>query len=112
MGDVSIFERSQIALSVHSLAQYLFSKGIIKQDGTRPLPAEVVDPLGNCKSTIKSSPGWVCLFILSLDSWSLLGGNQFVKPERLYKLGWESTETKRSSLLDSLPDAIEQALKE
>jgi hypothetical protein len=53
------------------------------------------------------------LFIsLSPDGWSLLGGNQFVKPERLYKLGWEPTETKKLSLLDSITDAIEQALKE
>ncbi|KAI9566146.1 hypothetical protein HD554DRAFT_1227411 [Boletus coccyginus] len=75
------------------MGDYLFSQGIIKQGGSRPLPAEIVDPLGNY-------------------GWSLLGGNLFVKPERLYKLGWEPTETKKLSLLDSLPDAIKEALKE
>ena len=34
----------------HSFEQYLYSKGITKQGGTRPMPAEVVDPLGHCKS--------------------------------------------------------------
>lgn len=47
-----------------------------------------------------------------LDGWSLLGGNQFVKAERLYKLGWEPAETKKLSLLDSFPETIEQALRE
>ncbi|KAF8554484.1 hypothetical protein OG21DRAFT_1412496 [Imleria badia] len=75
------------------MGDYLYSRGIIKQGGTRPMPAEVVDPLGNY-------------------GWSLLGGNFFVKSERLYKLGWEPTETKKLSLLDSLPGALEQALKE
>ncbi|KAH0828658.1 hypothetical protein J3R83DRAFT_3020 [Lanmaoa asiatica] len=75
------------------MGDYLFNKGIIKQGGSRPFPEEVVDPLGNY-------------------GWSLLGGNQFVKPERLYKLGWEPTETKKLSLLDSFPEALEQALKE
>lgn len=35
----------------------------------------------------------------------------FVKPERLSKLGWEPTETKKLSLLESLPEAIEEVLK-
>ncbi|KAG6373058.1 hypothetical protein JVT61DRAFT_7119 [Boletus reticuloceps] len=75
------------------MGDYLLSKGIIKEGGTRPMPAEVVDPLGNY-------------------GWSLLGGNQSVKPERLYKLGWEPTESKKLSLLDSIPEAVDQVLKD
>ncbi|KAF8443915.1 hypothetical protein L210DRAFT_3643493 [Boletus edulis BED1] len=75
------------------MGDYLLSKGIIKEGGTRPMPAEVVDPLGSY-------------------GWSLLGGNQFVKPERLYKLGWEPTESTKLSLLDSIPEAVDQVLKD
>ena len=52
------------------------------------------------------------VYLIVLDGWSLLGGNQFVKAERLYKLGWEPTETKKLSLLDSFPETLDQALKE
>lgn len=61
MGDVSNFKWC-IAYLTHPLEQYLFSKGIIKQGGSRPLPAEVVDPLGNCKSW-ESLWGGLSLFI-------------------------------------------------
>ncbi|KAI6004383.1 hypothetical protein F5J12DRAFT_893474 [Pisolithus orientalis] len=69
-----------------------FEKGIINQAGSRPLPNEVVDPLGEY-------------------GWSLLGGNLFVKPERLAKLGWEPVETKKTPLLESLPSMIDAALQ-
>lgn len=49
MGDVS-GSSWRIAHLTHSLKQYLFGKGITKEGGSRPLPAEVVDPLGHCKS--------------------------------------------------------------
>jgi hypothetical protein len=49
MGDVSTLKKC-IAYLTLSLEQYLFSKGIVEQGGSRPLPAEVVDPLGNCES--------------------------------------------------------------
>ncbi|KIJ16255.1 hypothetical protein PAXINDRAFT_114072 [Paxillus involutus ATCC 200175] len=74
------------------MGDYLHSKGIIKEGGSRPMPPEVVDPLGHY-------------------GWSLLGGNQFVKSQRLAKLGWEATETKKLPLLESFPDALEEALK-
>ncbi|EGN97180.1 hypothetical protein SERLA73DRAFT_183827 [Serpula lacrymans var. lacrymans S7.3] len=75
------------------MGDYLFNKGILKQGGTRPMPAEVVEPLGHY-------------------GWSLLGGNQFAKPQRLARLGWEPTETAKLSLMDSFPDAIEALLED
>ncbi|KIJ62245.1 hypothetical protein HYDPIDRAFT_114722 [Hydnomerulius pinastri MD-312] len=75
------------------MGDYLHSKGIIKEGGSRPMPPEVVDPLGHY-------------------GWSLLGGNQFVKAERLARLGWEPVETKKLPLLESFPDALDEALKE
>ncbi|KIM51616.1 hypothetical protein SCLCIDRAFT_142918, partial [Scleroderma citrinum Foug A] len=75
------------------MGNHLYEKGIIKQPGSQPMPSEVVDPLGEY-------------------GWSLLGGNQFVKPQRLAKLGWEPVETKKLSLLDSLPRMIDVALEE
>ncbi|KAI6121128.1 hypothetical protein F5141DRAFT_1186461 [Pisolithus sp. B1] len=53
--------------------------------GSRPLPNEVVDPLGEY-------------------GWSLLGGNLFVKPER-------PSQTKKAPLLESLPSMIDVALQ-
>ncbi|KAI6044884.1 hypothetical protein EDC04DRAFT_2599235 [Pisolithus marmoratus] len=73
------------------MGNYLFAKGIVNQAGSRPLPSEAVDPLGEY-------------------GWSLLGGNLFVKPERLAKLGWEPIETKKVPLLESLPSMIDAAL--
>ncbi|KAL4063786.1 hypothetical protein V8B97DRAFT_2020705 [Scleroderma yunnanense] len=75
------------------MGNYLHEKGIIKQPGSQPMPSEVVDPLGEY-------------------GWSLLGGNLFVKPQRLAKLGWEPVETKKNSLLDSLPGMIDVALEQ
>ncbi|KAH7890435.1 hypothetical protein F5I97DRAFT_1826579 [Phlebopus sp. FC_14] len=75
------------------MGDYLYGKHIIKEGGTRPMPSEVVDPLGHY-------------------GWSLLGGNQFVKAERLAKLGWDPVETKKLPLLESFPEALEAALAE
>lgn len=48
MGDVSAFA-GWVARLTQSLQQYLFSKGVLKEGGSRPFPAEIVDPLGHCK---------------------------------------------------------------
>ncbi|KAI6038522.1 hypothetical protein EDC04DRAFT_2603861 [Pisolithus marmoratus] len=72
------------------MGDYLFERGIVNQAGSRPFPREVVDPF---------------------YSWSLLGGNLIVKPERLAKLGWEPIETKKTPLLESLPSMIDVALQ-
>ncbi|KAL0575216.1 hypothetical protein V5O48_006755 [Marasmius crinis-equi] len=70
----------------------MHAKGLIKEPGSRPLPDEIVEPLG-------------------FYGWSLLGGNQITRPGKLFKLGWEPTETKKLSLMDSITDEIELALK-
>ena len=31
--------------------QYLYSKGVTKEPGAKPMPAEIVEPLGHCKYT-------------------------------------------------------------
>ncbi|KAG6331139.1 hypothetical protein ID866_7947, partial [Astraeus odoratus] len=74
------------------MGDYLYEKGVLTQPGSHPMPNEVVDPLGEY-------------------GWSLLGGNQWVKPQRLAKLGWEPVETKRVSLLESLPGMLDVALQ-
>ncbi|KAA1467186.1 NAD(P)-binding protein [Dentipellis sp. KUC8613] len=75
------------------LGDILYAKGIIKEAGSRPMPSEVVEPLGHY-------------------GWSLLGGNQFTKPERLARLGWVPKHSAELSLLDSFPAAIDVALQE
>ncbi|EIM90883.1 uncharacterized protein STEHIDRAFT_165359 [Stereum hirsutum FP-91666 SS1] len=75
------------------MGDIMYEKGLLKEPGTRPMPSEVVDPLGNY-------------------GWSLLGSNQFSKPERLARLGWTPVHTDRISLMESLPDMIEVALAE
>ncbi|KAH7920849.1 NAD(P)-binding protein [Leucogyrophana mollusca] len=97
-GPEGIYFASTMApkLSYHDwteiMGNYLHSKGIISQPGTRPMPNEVVEPLGHY-------------------GWSLLGGNQFSKPERLARLGWEPVETRKLSLADSFPAALDAALE-
>ncbi|KDQ57883.1 hypothetical protein JAAARDRAFT_57706 [Jaapia argillacea MUCL 33604] len=76
-----------------AMGDILHEKGLVKESGTRPMPSEVVDPLGHY-------------------GWSLLGGNLFAKPERLARLGWEPTETMKISLMESLPLDIDVALRE
>lgn len=73
------------------MGDILYAKGIIKEGGSRPMPAEVVDPLGHY-------------------GWSLLGGNQFSKPERLLRFGWEPVYSSKLSLIDSMAGAIDTAL--
>jgi len=72
------------------MGDHLHSRGLLPHPGSRPMPNEVVDPMGHY-------------------GWSLLGGNQFVKPERLAKFGWEPVETRKLSLLDSIPATVDIA---
>ncbi|KAH8088956.1 hypothetical protein BXZ70DRAFT_501495 [Cristinia sonorae] len=74
------------------MGDHLHAQGLIEHPGTRPMPDEVVEPLGHY-------------------GWSLLGGNQFAKPERLARLGWIPTETLRQPLLEALPAAVDEAWK-
>ncbi|KAF7319167.1 hypothetical protein HMN09_00253200 [Mycena chlorophos] len=75
------------------MGNILYEKGYIKEKGTRPLAETIVEPLGHY-------------------GWSLLGGNQFARPERLATLGWEPVETAKQDMMASLPLMIEQALSE
>jgi len=76
------------------MGDYLFKKGLIKEGGSRPMPSEVVDPLGNY-------------------GWSLLGGNQFTNPDRITtKLGWDPVHTRREPLLSTMHAAIDVALED
>jgi len=74
------------------MGDHLHAEGFIEHPGTRPMPNEIVDPMGHY-------------------GWSLLGGNQFAKPERLAKLGWEPTETLKHPLLETMPAAVDEAWK-
>ncbi|KAF8996808.1 hypothetical protein BDQ17DRAFT_1310135 [Cyathus striatus] len=74
------------------MGDVMFSKGLIPVGGTRPLPNEVVDPLGHY-------------------GWSLMGSNLIGIPHRLKKFGWEAKESQKITVLESLPDEIEAALK-
>ncbi|KAF8164777.1 hypothetical protein B0H34DRAFT_779869 [Crassisporium funariophilum] len=68
----------------------MFSKGAYTQGGSKPLPSTITDALGEF--------GWI-----------LMGGSHRVNPQRLKKLGWEATETKKKSLLESLTEELELA---
>lgn len=39
-----------------------------------------------------------------------MGGNQIVVSQRLKRLGWEPTETKKKSLMEFLPEELELAI--
>ncbi|KAJ3491475.1 hypothetical protein NLI96_g726 [Meripilus lineatus] len=71
---------------------HLHSQGLIEHPGSRPMPNEIVDPMGHY-------------------GWSLLGGNQFANPKRLEKLGWEPVWTKKISMLEALPAMVDEAWK-
>ncbi|TCD65980.1 hypothetical protein EIP91_001927 [Steccherinum ochraceum] len=74
------------------MGDHLHAQGLLEHPGTRPMPDEIVDPMGHY-------------------GWSLLGGNQYAKPERLAKLGWKPTETLKHSLLETMHAAVDEAWK-
>ncbi|KDR74353.1 hypothetical protein GALMADRAFT_227416 [Galerina marginata CBS 339.88] len=76
-----------------AIGDIMFSKGVYKQGGSQPLPPSITDAFGE-------------------GVWRALGGNNRAKPQRLERLGWEATETKKVSLLASLPQEIEVILDE
>ncbi|RDB15631.1 hypothetical protein Hypma_004030 [Hypsizygus marmoreus] len=76
---------------VSTMGDIMFSKGLIGKGGSQPMPSEIVDPLGHY-------------------GWSLMGGNQIVTSHRLRRLGWEPVETKKKSLMESLPEELELAI--
>ncbi|KAK0206697.1 hypothetical protein DFS33DRAFT_1372937 [Desarmillaria ectypa] len=73
-----------------AVGDWMFDKGLATVGGSKPMPAEIVDPLGHY-------------------GWSLLGGSQYAKVNRLYTLGWEPLKSRKLSLLESLPMELEVA---
>ncbi|KAK0461987.1 uncharacterized protein EV420DRAFT_139887 [Desarmillaria tabescens] len=73
-----------------AVGYWMFDKGLATVGGSKPMPTEIVDPLG-------------------YYGWSLLGGSQYAKTNRLYTLGWEPLESRKLSLMESLPMELEAA---
>ncbi|KAK1225097.1 hypothetical protein PQX77_011966 [Marasmius sp. AFHP31] len=100
---------------VAKIGDVMHANGFIKEPGSRPLPDKLVDPLGFCKFIFNDQSCSYDGINLSVgdwtDCWSLMAGNHIARPQRLFKLGWEPTETKKTSLMDSLGDEIELALR-
>ncbi|KAF8665623.1 hypothetical protein AX16_000078 [Volvariella volvacea WC 439] len=71
----------------------LYELGLVSQRGSQPASPQL-------RQSIPEDP------------WSIFGGNAYGIPERLRKLGVEFTETKKTSLLESLPEEIKIAAKE
>lgn len=100
-------------LDVFSLESSISMKRALSNNLARsPCPPKSSILLGNVSLRLSPYPSWWKFKCTRIDGWSLLGGNQFVKPQRLAKLGWEPVETKKLSLLDSLPRMIDVALEE
>ncbi|EIW83626.1 NAD(P)-binding protein [Coniophora puteana RWD-64-598 SS2] len=74
------------------IGNHMHSKGVIKEAGCRPWPEAVTGTRGSL---------W----------WLTFGGNQILSSDRLYALGWEPTETKKQSLIDNLPEAVDALLQ-
>lgn len=76
-----------------AMGDYLSSKGVVKEPGSKPMPDEIVEPLGHY-------------------GWSLLGGNMFAKADRLARMGWKAVESEKVSLMEVLPAMIDAALED
>ncbi|KAI0090563.1 hypothetical protein BDY19DRAFT_887189 [Irpex rosettiformis] len=70
------------------MGDHLYKKGLVKEPGAKPMPDEVVEPLGNY-------------------GWSLLGGNMLGRADRLTRMGWKPVYSDQIALLDDLPEAID-----
>ncbi|KAI0820977.1 hypothetical protein BC629DRAFT_1587318 [Irpex lacteus] len=75
------------------MGDHLYKKGLVKEPGSKPMPDEVVKPLGNY-------------------GWSLLGGNMYTNADRLARMGWKPVYSNEISLLDALPDAIDACVED
>ncbi|CAL1703431.1 unnamed protein product [Somion occarium] len=83
------------------MGDYLYSKGIVAKAGSHPFSDEFIESIkaDNLSRGIHS------------DGWSLFGGNQFSKPQRLARLGWEPVETKKHPMLSILKESVDAALE-
>ncbi|KAJ3554438.1 hypothetical protein NM688_g3112 [Phlebia brevispora] len=75
------------------MGDYLYSKGLIKEPGCKPMPPEVVEPLGHY-------------------GWSLFGGSLVGKADHLTQMGWKPVYSNKESLLETLPAAIDAGLED
>uniref|UniRef100_A0A0W0FRM0 NAD-dependent epimerase/dehydratase domain-containing protein n=1 Tax=Moniliophthora roreri TaxID=221103 RepID=A0A0W0FRM0_MONRR len=75
------------------MGDILYRNGIVKSPDSKPYPDEALAPLGNA-------------------GWSMFGGNLLARSEKLLRLGWEPTETKKIPLLETLAEEVELAAQE
>ncbi|KAF8954259.1 hypothetical protein BDZ97DRAFT_1677262 [Flammula alnicola] len=72
------------------IGDMLHGRGVYAEAGSKPFPPAVTDIFGDF-------------------GWRLLGCNHRVSAERLKKLGWEATESRKISMMDSLPEEVDMA---
>ncbi|KAK7026869.1 hypothetical protein VNI00_015411 [Paramarasmius palmivorus] len=89
---VSQGEAVRLSELTAEMGNILYRKGVVTLPGSRPYPDEVLAPSGHA-------------------GWSLFGGNLLARPERLLRLGWQPTETAKTSLMGSLPVELEYAMQ-
>jgi len=74
------------------IGDYMHEKGLVKEPGYRPWPQEITGPKGD-------------------EWWWAYAGNHLIRPDRLYSLGWEPTETMKQGPIDNLPEAMAAAVE-
>ncbi|KAL1717605.1 hypothetical protein EV715DRAFT_292098 [Schizophyllum commune] len=70
------------------MGEWMHARGLLPSPKSTPLPASVTEPFGEL-------------------GWSRVGGSEWAKSERLYRLGWEPVESRKRTILQSLPDELE-----
>ncbi|TRM67015.1 hypothetical protein BD626DRAFT_167911 [Schizophyllum amplum] len=71
-----------------AMGKWMHVKGLLASPESTPLPASVTEPFGEL-------------------GWSRVGGSEWAKSERLYRLGWEPVESRKLTILESLPAELE-----
>ncbi|KIJ56878.1 hypothetical protein M422DRAFT_198162 [Sphaerobolus stellatus SS14] len=80
---------------IGKMGDIMHAQGLLPEGGSKPLPKEALDSLG-------WSHGWE----------SILGGNYIATGKRLKRLGWEASESKNVSFLDSLVQELDSLVQE
>ncbi|KAJ6476090.1 hypothetical protein C8R45DRAFT_1077095 [Mycena sanguinolenta] len=75
------------------MGDILFEKGFAKERGAKPFPLEITELWGHY-------------------GWSLFGGNQRARPDRLSALGWMPKQSLLSSIHEMFPAMVEAALED
>ncbi|KAK7689016.1 hypothetical protein QCA50_007707 [Cerrena zonata] len=81
---------------------YLYSKGVVSQAGTRPYSDDFIQSFtaGNLSRGVYS------------DGWHTFGANNWVESDRLTKFGWQPVETRKNNFFDTLKASLEIALQD